>query len=206
MTNIKPASADSVSQKDLVLAAALEVFSKQGFRGANVRDIADRAGCNHAVIRYHFSTKDNLWREAVAYLFQRMQRIMAISESDHQKLLVGDRDACKRWLKRYLEYCAHYPDHARIMVQASIHDGDKLSWAAEHFIRQRHILFDPIIRALSKNGVLPDHEPVYLLYIISAACQALFTLAPEAEVLHGIVIDDATVEAYSEAVLDVLLR
>jgi AcrR family transcriptional regulator len=203
-----PAVLDSQtsSQKDRLLAAALEVFSRQGFKGANVRDIAELAGCNHAVIRYYFESKDNLWREAVRFLFDRMAQKMTIDDDLRAKLLAGDREAYVAWLRRYIRYCAQHPDHARIMVQTSIHDGEQLCWATEHFIKQQHESVELITQALVKNGVLPAHNTVFLIYIVSAACQALFTLAPEAREIHGITIDEETVDAYCETVIDVLLR
>lgn len=193
------------SQKDRLLAAALEVFSREGFKGANVRDIAELAGCNHAVIRYHFESKDNLWKEAVRFLFDRMARKMAFDDASREKLMAGDREMYIAWLRRYIRYCAEHPDHARIMVQTSIQDGEQLCWATEHFIKKQHESVDVMTQALVKNGVLPKHNPVFLLYIVSAACQALFTLAPEAREIYGITIDDETVEAYCETVLDILL-
>lgn len=198
--------ADNQSQKDRLLAAALEVFSRKGFKGASVRDIAELACCNHAVIRYHFATKDNLWREAVAFLFERMERELTMTDELREQLEAGDKEAYIAWLKRYLRYCAEHPDHARIMVQASINDGEQLCWATEHFIKKQHESTDTRFRSLIKNGVLPDHDPVYLIYIISAACQALFTLAPEAREAHGVTVDEDTIEAYSAAVIDMLIR
>ncbi|WP_175912810.1 TetR family transcriptional regulator, partial [Burkholderia sp. BCC1640] len=42
-----------------ILAIALEQFSTRGFDAVSVRDIADAAGVNHAMIRYYFANKEN---------------------------------------------------------------------------------------------------------------------------------------------------
>ncbi|HEY8279650.1 MAG TPA: TetR/AcrR family transcriptional regulator [Bdellovibrionota bacterium] len=45
-----------------LLRAAKQVFSKQGFSGATVKEIADEAGCNVSLISYHFNGKEGIFR------------------------------------------------------------------------------------------------------------------------------------------------
>ena len=48
-----------------ILQAALEEFSEKGFDGTSTRLIAAKAGVHHALIKYHFQSKDALWKAAV---------------------------------------------------------------------------------------------------------------------------------------------
>src|SRR5688572_799504 len=48
--------------KEKLLSAAAKVFSKQGFSGATVKEIADEAGVNVSLISYHFNGKEGLFR------------------------------------------------------------------------------------------------------------------------------------------------
>ena len=41
----------------LILHAALREFSEKGFDGATAREITNRAGLNHGLIRYYFGSK-----------------------------------------------------------------------------------------------------------------------------------------------------
>jgi len=45
-----------------VLDAALQLFSKQGYRGTNVRDIADAAGVSTGNVYHHFADKEAIFR------------------------------------------------------------------------------------------------------------------------------------------------
>jgi TetR/AcrR family transcriptional regulator len=53
---------DSERSRARLLDAALEEFSRHGFAGARVGDIAERAGVNAQLIAYYFGGKDGLYR------------------------------------------------------------------------------------------------------------------------------------------------
>jgi AcrR family transcriptional regulator len=51
--------------RDRILAAAAELYSTTGFRGATTRRIADRAGVNEVTLFRHFGSKTRLLHEAI---------------------------------------------------------------------------------------------------------------------------------------------
>jgi len=57
-----------------LLEAAGELFAERGFRGATLRDIAERAGANLAAANYHFGSKQALYLEVVNAQFERLER------------------------------------------------------------------------------------------------------------------------------------
>lgn len=56
---------DGSDLRDIILDHAEMAFADMGFAGARVRDIAERAGVNQALIRYYFGSKANLFDEVV---------------------------------------------------------------------------------------------------------------------------------------------
>lgn len=54
--------------RETILAAALEAYSKYGFRGATTRRIAEAAGVNEVTIFRHFGSKETLLGEALRTL------------------------------------------------------------------------------------------------------------------------------------------
>jgi len=52
---------DAERSRQALLAAALDEFSRHGFAGARVADIARRAGVNKQLINYYFGSKEGLY-------------------------------------------------------------------------------------------------------------------------------------------------
>ena len=66
----RPRGRDEVM--DAVRAAAAELLAERSPRDITVRDVAARAGVNHALVHRHFGTKDDLFRAVIAELSTRV--------------------------------------------------------------------------------------------------------------------------------------
>ena len=51
---------------DTILSASESVFAHSGYKGATMREIAERAGVAQGLIHYHFKTKEDLFEAMVA--------------------------------------------------------------------------------------------------------------------------------------------
>jgi AcrR family transcriptional regulator len=60
--------------RERLIEAAGPVFAEHGYRGATMREIADRAGANLAAAHYHFGSKRDLYREVARTHFERLER------------------------------------------------------------------------------------------------------------------------------------
>ena len=99
--------------RDKILNAAGEVFAEQGFEGATIRAITERAGVNVAAVNYHFRDKAELytlvvldacsaraaWRDAMAEAPDSPEeRLRSLIYHFLQYLLDPDRPPWKRRL------------------------------------------------------------------------------------------------------------
>ncbi len=197
-------------QKELtrksILQSALSLFAERGFDGAVIRDIAAEAGVNHAMVKYHFVNKENLWKEAVSYLFERAAEEILIADDELTDL--STLQASELFIRKYVQYCAKHPEHAQIMVQASVRDNDRLKWAVDCFIKDRHKTWIDGIAQAQKEGVWPQSiNPVYLLYITVSVSQTIFMLAPEVKRTHGTNVKSSTVvNDYADAIIELFFK
>jgi AcrR family transcriptional regulator len=193
----------SVQTRQRILDEALRLFAAHGFEGVGIRDVSAAAGVNHGLIKYHFGDKDTLWRESVQQLFERADRELAVpAEMEGQPV----ERQFEIFIRRYVRYCAAYPEHARLMVQESVRDSERLAWAAKRFIAPEHGGVLPAIKSLIRRGIMPDVEPVLMIYMLSSAAQAPFMLAPELKHTHGVdALNEASVQAHADAMVAVFL-
>lgn len=189
----------------VIRQAALALFSEHGFEGVALRDIAARAGVEHSLVRYHFTDKANLWREALGALIDQMnaERRELWRATHGQPLL----ERFKQALRDYVHYCARHPEHARIMVHETVGDSDRAVWIAQNIVIPQHRAGRRNVETLMAAGHLPKMEPRRLIYMMSAAAQAPFTLAGELRHAYG--VDPMTreeIEAHADAVIAIFIR
>ena len=166
-----------------ILQAALEEFAERGFDAATVRGIAARIDLTHGMIRYHYDNKEQLWFAAVEHLFERQFEYLRLTEAEELEFPRGTRARIAKLLRRYVYYCAKYPEHARILMQETVSPTPRMRKALKQQLREPHQTAVEEIRLLQENGVLKmDAPPASIMYMISGACQNLFALAPEVKV------------------------
>lgn len=59
---VKGVSKDSAQAREKIIDAAIELFARQGYKGASTEKIAAQAGYGQATIFFHFKTKEGLLR------------------------------------------------------------------------------------------------------------------------------------------------
>ena len=64
-----------------ILKAAEELFLEQGFEQTTTKQIAQRAGCNQALLHYYYRTKDNLFVQ----IFEEKVKFIAPANSKPSK-------------------------------------------------------------------------------------------------------------------------
>jgi AcrR family transcriptional regulator len=113
-----------------IRAAAAELLAERGPRDITVRDVAERAGVNHALVHRHFGTKDELIRGVIAELSAAIgQAAAALGGSDVAALLRLLREQPAYWniLARTIldapEVLAGYPPPAASIVLAMVSAG-----------------------------------------------------------------------------------
>lgn len=200
---VAPPPARGAAKRSHILDVALRLFAERGYEGVSLRAIAEAAGVDHPLVKYHFTDKDTLWRDAVRLLFDRMnaelrQQSFATFRDDPERAFAGVIGALVR-------YNARHPEHARLMVLESVRDSDRVRWAAETFIRRQHAGIRPWLEASIEHGFLPDLPRHELVTMLNALCHITFTLAPM--IRHSWGVDfggEASIDSHTQAVLSLL--
>ncbi|UCD63919.1 MAG: TetR/AcrR family transcriptional regulator [Candidatus Zixiibacteriota bacterium] len=101
------------ASRDKILQAAAKEFAQRGLAGARVDRIASGAGVNKAMIYYHFSSKEGLYREVIKELIAR--RATALSGD-----IAGETDLAavlRRALDFHAELLHRKPETVQIYLR-----------------------------------------------------------------------------------------
>ena len=73
-----------------IIEAARELFYEKGYMGTTVRDIANKADVNLALLHYYFRTKDNIFKlvfdGALALLFGKLNKALTSNKTLFEKI------------------------------------------------------------------------------------------------------------------------
>jgi AcrR family transcriptional regulator len=180
-----PRSRKGVETRARLIAAAKEIFERDGFLDARISDIAEKAGLSHGSFYHYFESKEEVFREVVAEMDERLSAPMTnIVLDPNSPLSPFDRlqEAMLLWLEAYR-------DEARIMgviEQVSRFDPEV---AASRFERQQVTLEEIAhsIRSLQRRGLVDERfDPT----ITAAALGAMTRRFPEAWLVEHVIDDD----------------
>jgi AcrR family transcriptional regulator len=156
-----PLTPASVETRRRLLEAAGEVFDTEGFRGATVRQICQRAGANVAAIHYHFGGKEELYVELLRELgrraFERYPPTLGLpAQPSQEERLFGFVHA---FLLRVLADDG-FARHGRVLSREMIDPSPAIEMVVDEFIRPSFDYLRGIVRALV--GPEPDERAVRL--------------------------------------------
>jgi AcrR family transcriptional regulator len=86
---------DIRTTKDRLIYAASAIFAERGYHDATVAEICEAADANIAAVNYHFSDKENLYREVWAFLFEK-------SATEHPLPTALPETEPERWLRDFI--------------------------------------------------------------------------------------------------------
>ncbi len=109
----------TVDTRAAIKAAGTELFATRGYRATGVRDIAELAGCNQALVSYHFGGKGELYDEILSDAVEEAQRLAR--EAD-----LATAEYPERELVRILAQALASKDHLAPMILREQMDPDRL--------------------------------------------------------------------------------
>lgn len=117
-----------------LLDAAGERFAALGFRGATVREIAERAGANLAAANYHFGSKEALYLEVARERFAALERRLVeqgAGSAGEDELAGRSREELEELLRARLgtmlrSFLEDDPIHAALMQRELLDPSDAL--------------------------------------------------------------------------------
>ena len=149
--------------KDRILEAALEIFSRDGYAGANLKDIAEAVGVVKSGFYRHYASKEELWNAVL----DEMERYYAerFGSSDNMPAIPQSTDEMKTLTLRMLNFTMHDKKiimTRKILLTEQFRDARARALATNHFGTGLETLFSMIFAGMMENGSLRRGDPAML--------------------------------------------
>ncbi|MDR2763785.1 MAG: TetR/AcrR family transcriptional regulator [Tannerella sp.] len=136
-----------------IVESARELFVKKGLKRTTVRDIANAAGTNVAMVNYYFRSKDNLFETIFEEAFSILtKRIFFIMNSD-----LPFFETIRAWVYSYYDTLMEYPNMPIFVLTELSQNPDKLK--EKFHLRYPNQLYDKVAERIQKeteNGTIRE--------------------------------------------------
>ena len=170
--------------KDRILQAELEIFSRDGYVGANLKDIAEAVGVVKSGFYRHYASKEELWNAVL----DEMERYYAerVGSSENPPAVPQSTGELKTLTLRMLAFTMHDEKiimTRKILLTEQFRDARVRALATRHFGAGLEALFTKIFAGMMENGSMKRGNPAMLAFAYSAPISSLVQLCdrkPEA--------------------------
>lgn len=194
----------SEKTKETVLRSALEVFAREGFYNAKLREIADLAGTTHSLIRHHFGSKDDLWKAVVDYgLNLHEKSLLRILRS---RKSADDVDIFKDFIASYVSTIAKNPELSKILLHDNSRSSPHLDYLMERQ-KRLHSIIEPVFKNAQKAGYFKGftHDS-FLVYVRALVETPIATRDLTNRLLNEDILSEKGIAIHTERVLRFLFR
>lgn len=113
---------DLRSSEELILNAAIKVFTRKGFAGARMEEIAKEAGINRALLHYYFRDKETMFNLIFETKFKEFfTGLFGAFQSDAPFF-----EKIKRIIDHEITVLSKHPDLARFVIMEIAQQPDRL--------------------------------------------------------------------------------
>jgi len=173
----------AVDTRERILAAAYDEFAEHGYEGASTRSVATKAGVQHPLVVYHFSSKEGLWRALItAVSFNFLQHFQEhIDEADD-----ADNVARLRRLQEdFIRFAAASPKFHWLMSHEGRRASERLTWLVEDRVKSYFDVVVRLIRSAQRAGRYVQGDPYHLQYLFIGAVTRIFMQSAEVQQVMG---------------------
>ncbi|MEM7506083.1 MAG: TetR family transcriptional regulator C-terminal domain-containing protein [Pseudomonadota bacterium] len=179
MATRKPTRIQSAN-REKIREAALEVFSRDGFRGATIDAIAAVSGMSKPNLLYYFPSKDAIYREVLEGLLDTwLDPLRGLDPNGNPTTEIT------AYLERKIEMARDYPRESRLFANEMLRGapilGDVLATDLKALVEEKV----EVIRVWIEAGEIRQMDPRHLLFAIWATTQHYADYDPQVRAILG---------------------
>ena len=160
--------------RERILAAALDLFSRNGYAGTNIRELTASLGLVKSSMYKHFESKEEIWNslldEMIAYYgahFGSPEQLPPVPDSPEGLVTMTMKMA---------DFTIHdekVVKTRKLLTIEQFRDERARALATKHFLTGLKDMFTPIFAGMMDKGLLRRDDPAMLAFAYTAPISAL---------------------------------
>lgn len=179
---IKPSrrSKAGAAKRQLIMTAALELFSLYGIHGTSLDQVAERADVSKTNLLYYFPSKEALYISVLKDILAIWLAPLKALQADQQPI-----DAIRHYIALKLAVSRDHPQASRLFCLEMIQGAPLLK---QELAGELKTLFDDkvlIIRRWMDDGLIAEVEPQHFIFMLWATTQHYADFSAQIEAISG---------------------
>ena len=190
--------------KIAILDIAIHEFANNGFDGARLKAIAKEANISSSLMNYHFENKEDIWRQAVLQLGDKL-KARIVETQGYLKDLTGVA-ALKAFTRQFIYFSAEHPEFYKVIFHEMCTKTERAKWLVQNILSPLHYIFDGK-NTTEENGMLNfEGIPIAnLSSIIIGAANTFFIHSFQMEEMYKVQpFDPKEIERHADIVIDLI--
>ena len=163
--------------KERILAAALDMFSQNGYAGTNIRELTASLGLVKSGLYKHFKSKEEIWNslldKMIAYYDERF------GSPEHLPPVPDSSEGLTAMTMQMVDFTIH--DERIVMTRKMLaieqfRDERAKALATKHFLTGLTDMFTHVFTGMMDKGLLRRDDPRMLAFAYTAPISALIHL------------------------------
>ena len=160
--------------KERILAAALELFSQNGYSGTNIRELTASLGLVKSAIYKHYESKEDIWNtlldDMIIYYDEHF------GSPDHLPPIPDTLEDLAKMTMQMVDFTVH--DEKVVMTRKLLtieqfRDERARDLATKHFLTGLKDMFTPIFQGLMDKGLIRRDDPSMVALAYTAPISSL---------------------------------
>ena len=163
--------------KERILAAALDMFSRNGYAGTNIRELAASLGLVKSGLYKHFESKEEIWNalldQMIAYYGARF------GSPEHLPPVPDSLEGLAALTMRMADFTIHDEKVVKtreLLTIEQFRDARARELATKYFLTGLRDMFTAIFAGMMDKGLLRRDDPAMLAFAYTAPISALIHL------------------------------
>lgn len=153
-------------KEELILEAALEVFSQRGFHGSTIDQIAEVAGMSKPNLLYYFRTKEAMHRALIDRVLENWLEPLQAFDAD------GDpEEEIRSYIRRKLEMAREFPRESRLFANEILQGAPHIAGVLDGPLKELVDEKAEVIRVWIASGKVRDCDPHHMIFSIWSTTQ-----------------------------------